>query len=239
MAKRFSDTDKWKKPFIRGLQGAYKLLWLYLLDDCDLAGVWQVDLEVASIRIGEKVTEKEALKFFAGRVHVFDEGTKWWIKDFCSFQYGELKETNRMHLAVIAIIKKNNLDIQQGASEPLPRGQGQGQGKGHNQGQGKGQEDAPDFSDYERWTKDIVSGNDWAFTDKVKNMQITVNGSLETVATSHLALLAKYPKMQPSDQNKFRISLIGHIQEQVMSKAKVIQQPRKKTFEEFNQGKES
>jgi len=28
MPKRFTDTEKWKKPFIRGLQGPYKLLVL-------------------------------------------------------------------------------------------------------------------------------------------------------------------------------------------------------------------
>ena len=62
MAKRFTDTEKWKKPFIRGLQGAYKLLWLYICDDCDHAGIWQVDIEVAQIRIGEKMIQKRQLK---------------------------------------------------------------------------------------------------------------------------------------------------------------------------------
>ena len=39
MAKRFTDTDKWKKGFIRNLPTKYKLLWLYILDDCNHAGV--------------------------------------------------------------------------------------------------------------------------------------------------------------------------------------------------------
>lgn len=136
MAKRFSDTDKWKKPFIRGLQGAYKLLWLYILDDCDHAGVWQVDFEVAKIRIGENVNQKDALKFFGDRVHPFNEGTKWFIKDFIDFQYGQLNEKNRLHLSVINILSKNEL----GACKPLTRGQGQEQGigQGNGQGQGKG-----------------------------------------------------------------------------------------------------
>jgi len=136
MAKRFSDTDKWKKPFIRGLQGAYKLLWLYILDDCDHAGVWQVDFEVAKIRIGENVNQKDALKFFGDRVHVFNNGTKWFIKDFIDFQYGQLNEKNRLHQSVINILSKNEL----GACKPLPRGQGQEQGigQGNGQGQGKG-----------------------------------------------------------------------------------------------------
>ncbi len=61
MAKRFTDTDKWKKPFLRGLDGAYKLLWFYILDDCDMAGIWQVDFEVARIRTGQQFDYESAI----------------------------------------------------------------------------------------------------------------------------------------------------------------------------------
>ena len=131
MAKRFTDTDKWKKPFVRGLQGPYKLLWLYILDDCDHAGVWHVDFEVARIRIGEQVDKREALAAFGPRVEVFADGTKWFLKDFIDFQYGQLSEKNRLHQSVINILQKNKL----GAYKPLPRGQGQEQGQGIGQGQ--------------------------------------------------------------------------------------------------------
>lgn len=142
MAKRFTDTDKWKKPFIRGLQGAYKLLWLYILDDCDHAGIWQVDFEVASIRIGEQVNEKEAIKAFGDRIEIFHNGAKWFIIDFVDFQYGQLSEKNRMHLSVINILTKNEV----GAYKPLTRGQGYGQGQGTSEGEGKGQGAEFDFS---------------------------------------------------------------------------------------------
>ena len=55
MAKRMTDTDKWKKRFLKDLNYANKLLWLYMLDDCNHAGIWDIDLEVASIRIGLNV----------------------------------------------------------------------------------------------------------------------------------------------------------------------------------------
>jgi len=142
MAKRFTDTDKWKKPFIRGLQGAYKLLWLYILDDCDHAGIWQVDFEVARIRIGEQIDREQAISAFGDRIEIFNNGSKWFLRDFIDFQYGQLNEKNRMHLSVINILDKNEI----GAYKALPRGQGyiQGQGKGQGKGQGtiQGQ---PDF----------------------------------------------------------------------------------------------
>ncbi len=109
MAKRFTDTDKWKKQFIRGLEGPYKLLWFYILDDCDHAGIWQVDFEVARIRIGEQVEKQKALNLFSGRIEVINSGSKWFLRDFIDFQYGELNEKNRMHLSVINILKKNNI----------------------------------------------------------------------------------------------------------------------------------
>lgn len=109
MSKRFTDTEKWKKPFIRGLQGAYKLLWIYITDDCDHAGIWQVDIQIASIKIGEIIDEKKAIETFGDKIHVFHNGEKWFIPDFLDFQYGKLNPKNRVHESVINQLEKYNL----------------------------------------------------------------------------------------------------------------------------------
>lgn len=109
MAKRLSDTDKWKKPFIRSLETPYKLLWFYILDDCDHAGIWHVDMEVACLRIGENLTINEAIMQFSDKISVIDNGTKWFIRDFIEFQYGELNHKNRVHESVLRILSKYNL----------------------------------------------------------------------------------------------------------------------------------
>lgn len=114
MAKRFTDTEKWKKGFVRNLPPAYKLLWLYMLDDCDNAGVWQVEVEVASIRLGVKVNEKESLKLFGNNVISFDEGSKWFIKEFVKFQQGvnhigELNDNSNPHKSILRIVEQYNL----------------------------------------------------------------------------------------------------------------------------------
>jgi len=106
MAKRFTDTDKWKKGFIRSLSPKFKLLWLYILDDCNHAGIWETDFEVASIRIGSKVTEKEASQVFASQIKIFDNGDKWFIAKFIDFQYGTLNENSRPHAAVIKLLDR-------------------------------------------------------------------------------------------------------------------------------------
>ena len=93
MAKRFTDTEKYKKAFYRKLPGAYKLFWDFICHDCDHAGIWHVDIEIAQIYIGRdmEVDLGQALKLFnAGekRVEVLNGGSKWFIRTFVDFQYG-------------------------------------------------------------------------------------------------------------------------------------------------------
>ncbi len=110
MSKRFTDTEKWKKPFLRGLKAPYKLLWMYICDDCDHAGIWQVDMEVACLRIGEKIECKSAEKMFAEKIIIFDSGLKWFIPSFIEFQYPSgLNPNNKVHGSVLQILKKYNL----------------------------------------------------------------------------------------------------------------------------------
>lgn len=110
MPKRFTDTEKWKKPFIKSLQTVYKLFWVYLLDECDHAGIWHVEPEIASIRIGEKIDINEAKKQFEKKIVEFDEGSKWFIPDFISFQYGILNPEVKAHTSVISLLRKYNLE---------------------------------------------------------------------------------------------------------------------------------
>jgi hypothetical protein len=115
MAKRFTDTNKYKKPFIRGLQGAYKLFWDYLYHDCDHAGIWIVDFEIAQLYLGQdmQINKNDALCYFNDgetRIIEFDNAKKWLIVPFIQFQYGELNEQNRVHSSVIMELKKSGID---------------------------------------------------------------------------------------------------------------------------------
>ena len=110
MSKRFTDTEKWKKPFIRNLSAPYKLLWLYICDDCDHSGIWQVDIDVAKIRIGEDINEQDAIKFFDDKIIRIDDGNKWFIPSFIDFQYPSgLNPDNKAHGGIIKMLIKYNL----------------------------------------------------------------------------------------------------------------------------------
>ncbi len=112
MAKRFTDNGKWKKRFFKTLSPKYKLLWIYILDDCDHAGIWEVDMEVAQLRIGEPLDEEKALQLFNGNLMVIKGGDKWFIPDFISFQYGELNPNSRVHQSVLDLLDKNSVVYQ-------------------------------------------------------------------------------------------------------------------------------
>jgi len=122
MAKRMTDTDKWKKRFLRELKPQHKLLWFYILDDCNHAGIWDVDIEVASIRIGETLVYDMLPQEFLNKIEIFDNGDKWFIPDFIEFQYGELNPNSNVHKSVIALLDKYNLQGYLKGSQALPEG---------------------------------------------------------------------------------------------------------------------
>ena len=114
MAKRFTDTEKYKKKFYRKMPAAYKLLWDFICHDCDHAGIWHVDFDIAQLYIGNdvEINEQGAIKFFnegEKRIEVFSDGEKWFIRPFIEFQYGTLNPNNRVHLSILNILKKNKI----------------------------------------------------------------------------------------------------------------------------------
>lgn len=110
MPKRFTDTEKWSRPWFRTLPNPYKLLWIYILDNCDMAGVWYVDFELASFKIKSEINQAEALVLLEKQIIPLSDGTRWLVKDFISFQYGNLNgKTSRVHGGVLSVVEKHGL----------------------------------------------------------------------------------------------------------------------------------
>lgn len=118
MAKRFTDTDKWKKKWFRELGSRLRDLRQFILDDCNHAGIWEIDLDRAKYHIGQKVSLDDIRKAFKNELTFFDHNTKLAIKPFVTFQYGVLRETNNTHRSVLNLLKP--LERSQGAGQPLP-----------------------------------------------------------------------------------------------------------------------
>lgn len=110
MAKRFIDTDLFKKRFVRSLPGPYKLLWVYLFCECSNAGIWEVDLEIAGIYCGQSFKMEDLRKTLGDRLYFFDGDSKAFIPDFIKFQYGkELNKQNPAHRSVLERLENYGL----------------------------------------------------------------------------------------------------------------------------------
>ena len=86
MAKRYFDTDIWKKKWFRSLSPKYKSVWWYIISQCDHAGFFEPDIEIMSIFIGEELDEKELMNIFDERIEYLRDD-KWFIPKFIQFQY--------------------------------------------------------------------------------------------------------------------------------------------------------
>jgi len=107
MAKRFVETDLWKKKWYRKMPPRMKLFYFYLLTNCDHAGMYDVDLELAEFQIGMEVKQQDVDKHFQDHIEVIKED-KWFIKKFPEFQYGELNPNVKAHASVIKILTRYN-----------------------------------------------------------------------------------------------------------------------------------
>ena len=73
MAKRFTDSEKFSDPWYRRLSLLHKVIWEYLLAECNHAGVVEkFDIELMSFKIGADVSMEDLLSFGDRIVFVSD-----------------------------------------------------------------------------------------------------------------------------------------------------------------------
>lgn len=107
--KRFTETKKWEDPWFRSLSPPTKLLWLWLLDHCDIAGVIRADLQLASFQIGQTVDENN-IAALGDRVAALPDG-KLHIPKFIRFQFGELSAKSNVHQSVMRAVSLHGLAL--------------------------------------------------------------------------------------------------------------------------------
>jgi hypothetical protein len=111
MAKRFTDTEKWKDEWFLELEPTLKMLWIYILDTCDHAGVWKSNFKLASYSIGAILDKQSAKKAFGSRIKELTPD-KWHVTKFISYQYkGLLNPVNKAHKGVINSLILNGIDL--------------------------------------------------------------------------------------------------------------------------------
>lgn len=109
MVKRFCDTDLWQKEWFLKLPLLQRSLFMYLKDNCDCSGVYEPNYMMLSFIMGQTITKEDILKINETKQQIEFINNKFFIIDFCDFQYGELKKTCKPHLKVIETLKKHGL----------------------------------------------------------------------------------------------------------------------------------
>ena len=106
-----TETEKWKDPWFSNLTNDERIAWLYLLDDCDNAGVWQFNIRALNFNCNTNFTEEELLSIFSERF-VKISSDRFLIPKFLYHQYGVNfldNKKSRPILSAIEKLKKYNL----------------------------------------------------------------------------------------------------------------------------------
>lgn len=111
MAKRFTDTEKWRKNWFYNLSNEGKILWMYVCDKCDHIGICEFNERLYTADLGFKINKPIIEELLSKQLH-WITNYRFFIKDFIDFQYGELNPNNRLHKSVLDGLKKHNLDLQ-------------------------------------------------------------------------------------------------------------------------------
>ena len=106
--KRFVDTQLWQKEWFMELEPENKCAFMFLTSQCDSVGVWCPNFKLAEMMIGQKINWSELPKKCNGNIKILENG-KWFLIDFCRFQYGELSENCKPHVSYIKLLNKHGL----------------------------------------------------------------------------------------------------------------------------------
>lgn len=108
MAKRFTDTEKWKDEWYISLSNDYKIVWQWLLDNCSHAGICKPSLNILNRDCQTNMSKEDFNLTFGSRV--LDNGNVWFIPKFIQFQYSTLHSKKPAIVSVVKEINKYNLN---------------------------------------------------------------------------------------------------------------------------------
>ena len=117
--KRFTDSDKWQDPWFRKLHPDAKLLWFFLCDKCDHAGVWEIDEDSFQFHSGTTCRIDSLWDAFGDRVQTLGENKVYLPKFILYQQGGLLSEAKAPHRGILKLMEKHGLEIDEnGITEP-------------------------------------------------------------------------------------------------------------------------
>jgi hypothetical protein len=109
MSYRFTNSDKWTDSWFSDLSANAKLLFIFLYENCDNAGFYEVNKKFMLFLLGFQDEElKNAIKEIGKAYLKSNDGTKIWLKNFLKHQkLTPLNWKNNAHKQIIMILKDN------------------------------------------------------------------------------------------------------------------------------------
>lgn len=107
MAKRLTDTEKWNDDWYISLCNDYRIIWQWLLDNCNHAGICKRSMKLLNMMCNTDITESELIKKMDGRV--LSVKNDWFIPKFLLFQYDTLTNNRPVVVSVVKELEKNDL----------------------------------------------------------------------------------------------------------------------------------
>lgn len=102
MAKRFTDTDKWRDEWFGPLSNDDRIVWLYIIDTCDHAGIWKKDMRSLNFNCNTSITEEYLIELLDARL--IDMGQYFFIPKFLTYQYP--KGLNSRKPAIVSVVNR-------------------------------------------------------------------------------------------------------------------------------------
>jgi len=106
MAKRLTDTEKWNDDWYISLSNDYRIIWQWLIDNCNHAGICKRSIRLVNLMCNTSIDEKTLVEMMEGRVIVVDNN--WFIPKFLKFQYTNLHSEKPVIVSVVKELEKNN-----------------------------------------------------------------------------------------------------------------------------------
>ena len=113
MPQRLAVTERWEDVWFTGLSFEMMLLYVYLCDRCDCAGIWEPNWRLANFLLKREYDPEQSFSELSPKVVRLESG-KWFLPNFVLIQYkvesiDQLDPKNKAHLGVIRRLQKEGL----------------------------------------------------------------------------------------------------------------------------------
>ena len=217
MAYRYTNTDKWVDVWFRKLKPVEKLLFIYLCDNCDIAGFIEYDIDKWAFDIGYNRPQIEgALKGLARGLIFSTNNDCIYICNFLKHQKNlPLNESNKAHIGILKRFELYSYKFNfvydyegvnkfiEGATKGLPSPTGNGNGNGNGNGKDIWQNNFEIYKQELRDNlKDIFADSKWMQQQEKYNPGVDIKMSIEKSVLNYWGKEAGWKKKKSARIDK-------------------------------------